>query len=118
MTPARPSVLPVPQRHIVKIQSTGTKLAYVDGTTGKSAAAIRVKRGDVVQWHFEHGNFSIVFKGRSPFAEPGYAGTGNVPTRDAEVTGADGKYEYAVTVVPAKGQPILDDPNVIVGDGD
>ena len=115
MTPV--SVLAAPARHLVKIQSNGTKLAYIDAT-GKPATTIYVKKGDVVQWHFGEGNFSIVFKGASPFAEVGYAGNGDVPTRDAQVTGAPGKYAYAVTVVPTKGHPILDDPDVIVGDGE
>ena len=108
MTPAR-----APIRHLVNIKSDGTTLAYLDAT-GKPAQSIVVKRGEVVQWHFEHGNFSIVFKGASPFGDPGFAGTGNVPTREAEVSGPDGKYAYAVTVVPTKGHPILDDPDVIV----
>jgi len=104
-------------RHLVRIQSDGARLSYVNAQ-GEPAATIHVKPGHVVQWHFEHGNFSIVFKGKSPFAEAGYAGNGGVPTRDAQVTGPAGKYSYAVTVVPLQGNPIVDDPDVIVGDGE
>lgn len=116
MTTAQPAGLPAPARHLVRIQSNGTKLAYVDAH-GKSASVINVRKGDVVQWHFGQGNFSIVFKGKSPFVDVGFAGNGDVPTRDALVTGASGKYSYAVTVVPEKGPAILDDPDVIVDDG-
>ncbi len=116
MTPAQSTPGRAPANHFISILLNGTTLSYVDAN-GKQAATIYVRRGDIVQWHFVHGNYSIVFKGPSPFQRVGFAGTGNVPTGEAEVTAPDGTYQYAVTVVPPAGQAILDDPEIIVGDG-
>jgi plastocyanin len=104
-------------RHGVKIDFNGGKFAYRSPETGADAATIKVRRGDVVEWHCEHGNFSILFKGHSPFEGVGVHGKRG-EMASATISGANGRYTYAVTVLPLDGAPAVDDPEIIVDGGE
>jgi hypothetical protein len=83
---------------------------------GQNAATIVVRKGDHISWRCDHGNYSVLFKAHSPFAEIGLHGRKGTETIQAVVLGTPGSYHYAVTVSLDSGL-IVDDPVVIVSDG-
>ena len=105
-------------KHAVRIDVNGGKLGYVDAVTGGTAATLRVRKGDFIHWQCAAGNFAVLFKATSPFAEVGVCGPKGGATRDTLVTGMKGSYKYAVMVISAAGHAIVDDPEVIVDDGE
>ena len=102
--------------HAVRIERAGNKLTYMDPATGASATTVKVHKGEAIHWQCAGGNFSVLFKRQSPFAETGFSARQGTPTKDAVVTGLKGSYKYAVMVIPPNGHPIVDDPEVIVAD--
>jgi hypothetical protein len=106
-----------PARHTVRINVEDGKIRYT-GTKGEDAARIQVRRGDTIVWQSDHGNYGILFKSRTPFSEVGFHGHRGMPSGEAKVIGLNDEYHYAVTVVPPEGDPIVDDPVIIVNDGD
>lgn len=114
-----PSTKPLTaKKHAVRIDVTGGKLSYVDPVTGGPAATTHVRRGDFINWQCAAGNFAVLFKASSPLAEVGVCGPRGGATHDALVTGMKGSYKYAVMVISATGHAIVDDPEVIVDDGE
>jgi len=109
MTPA-----PQPQRHLVHIQINGRGFMYAR-PDGQNAATIVVRKGDHISWRCDHGNYSVLFKAHSPFADVGFHGRKGTETVHAVVLGEPGSYHYAVTVSLDSGL-IVDDPEIIVGD--
>lgn len=112
MTPAKTKA----KIHAVRIELAGNKLSYMNPATGLTASTIVVRKGEAVHWQCPHGNFSVLFKAQSPFNETGFSAKQGAVTQDAVVTGLRGSYKYAVMVIPPNGHPIVDDPEVIVGD--
>jgi hypothetical protein len=102
-------------KHEVHININGKGFLY-SRPDGQNAATIVVKKGDHVTWRCDHGNFSVLFKAHSPFAEVGYHSRRGMETVDAVVLGERGSYQYAVTV-PLDSGLIVDDPEIIVDDG-
>jgi plastocyanin len=98
--------------HTVHIHVNGGGLLY-KRPDNESASTIVVRRGDQVKWHCEHGNYSVLFKGESPFAEIAVHGRRNTETVHAIVVGDPGSYNYAVTVSLDHGL-LVDDPVIIV----
>ena len=82
---------------------------------GQNAATIVVRKGDHISWRCDHGNYSVLFKAHSPFADVGFHGRKGTETVHAVVLGEPGSYHYAVTVSLESGL-IVDDPIIIVGD--
>jgi plastocyanin len=113
MTPASQKQ---PALHSVRIQIRGNGFAY---TTPEhpNAATIHVRPGDKVKWNCDHGNYTVLFKGESPFEEVAVHGRKSADTAVSVVTGKYGSYKYAVTVALADGGLIVDDPEIII-DGD
>jgi len=109
MTPA-----PQPQKHLVHIQINGGGFMYAR-PDGQNAATIVVRKGDHISWRCDHGNYSVLFKAHSPFADVGFHGRKGTETVHAVVLGEPGSYHYAVTVSLESGL-IVDDPEIIVGD--
>jgi hypothetical protein len=97
----------------ININANGFMYARRDG---QNATTIVVKKGDHVTWRCDHGNFSVLFKNRSPFADIAFHGRRGTDTYTAVVVGERGSYHYAVTVSLDSGL-IVDDPEVIVDDG-
>jgi len=102
-------------RHQVLININGKGFLYTK-PDGQNAATIVVRKGDRVTWRCDQGNYSILFKGHSPFAEVGLHGRRGTETMHAVVVGERGSYHYAVTV-PLDSGLIVDDPEIIVDDG-
>jgi hypothetical protein len=124
MTPQTAGVKPVeapsptPARHTVRIHIEDGKIRYT-GSRGEDATRIKVRRGDTIVWQSDHGNYGILFKSKTPFSNVGFHGHRGMPSRKAKVIGVNDEYFYAVTVVhPESGEPIVDDPVIIVNDGD
>ena len=118
MTPQlRPTPSAGPVRHTIAIQVEDGRLKYVIGEN-TDAKQIKVRRGEIVVWQSDHGNYAVLFKSKTPFAEVAYHGHRGMPSNEARVIGVNGSYDYAVTVVPDGAQPITDDPVIIVNDGD
>jgi len=104
-------------RHAIVIEHDGHRFIYKNPETNQPAEVLKVKRGDVIHWHSNRGNFSILFKKDSPFSEVGLHGKRGERTKEALVTGDAGEYHYAVALVPeGHGEPLVDDPVIIVGD--
>jgi hypothetical protein len=103
-------------KHEVHINVNGNGFLYTR-PDGQNAATIVVRKGDHVTWRCDHGNFSVLFKAHSPFAEVGFHGRRGTETVHAIVLGERGTYQYAVTV-PLDSGLIVDDPEIIVDDGD
>ncbi len=106
------------KKHAVRIDVNGGKLSYVDPVTGGAAATIRARKGDFIHWQCAAGNFAVLFKTTSPFAEVGVCRPRGGATHDALVTGMKASYKYVVMVISAAGHAIVDDPEVIVDDGE
>jgi hypothetical protein len=104
-----------PTQHAVHININGTGFLYTR-PDNQNAATIVVRKGDHIKWRCDHGNYSVLFKGESPFAEVALHGRKGTETVSATVVGEPGSYHYAVTVSLDNGL-IVDDPIVIV-DGD
>jgi plastocyanin len=105
-----------PSRHHVHIHINGGGFMYAR-PDGQNAATIVVRKGDHVTWRCDHGNYSVLFKNHSPFADVAFHGRRGNETVTALVVGEAGSYHYAVTVALDSGL-IVDDPEIIVGDGD
>jgi hypothetical protein len=103
------------QRHSISIEYNGKDFVYTHGETQRPANVLHVKRGDVVRWSCDHGNFSVLFKKESPFSHVGLHGRKGENTNDAIVTGDANRYEYAVSVAHHDGRMLVDDPEIIVG---
>jgi len=122
MTP-QPSAKPAgrtgsePARHSIRIEMEDGRLRYT-GARGEDATVIKVRRGDTVIWQSDHGNHAVLFKSKTPFHDVGFHGHRGNPSMEAKVIGVNDEYHYAVTVVPDDGKPVVDDPVIIVNDGD
>jgi hypothetical protein len=103
-----------PKLHSVQIHVNGSGFAY-RGADEQNAVSIRVHEGDHVKWNCDHGNFSILFQGPSPFAEVGAHGNHGSDTPVLTVVGKPGSYKYGVTVALDTGM-LVDDPEIIIGD--
>jgi len=106
-----------PARHTIRITVEDGRIKY-SGTKGEDATKISVRRGDTIVWQSDHGNYAILFKSKTPFSDVGFHGHRGMPSNQATVTGVNDEYHYAVTVIPDGAQPIVDDPVIIVNDGD
>lgn len=104
-----------PKTHTVSIDHDGKGFVY-STPEHPDASVIRVYRGDHVKWHCRHGNYSILFKEHSPFADIGAHGRSGSDTVELKVIGETGSYHYAVNVALPHAL-IVDDPVVIVDDG-
>lgn len=104
-------------RHTVLISVVNGTIRYT-GIKGKDATRLEVRRGDTIVWQSDHGNYGVLFKSKTPFSQVGFHGRRGVPSREAKVIGVSDEYHYAVTVVPPDSDPIVDDPVIIVNDGD
>jgi hypothetical protein len=113
MTPVRKTE----HQHSVRIDFDDGRFTYTQDENNQPAQRITVKRGDVVRWRCDHGNFSILFKSHTPFAVIGVHGKRGETTMDSLVTGDSGNYRYAVALVPDGGEPVVDDPEIDVTDG-
>ena len=109
--------VPKPVRHTIRINVENGRIGYT-GSKGQDATRITVRRGDTIVWQSDHGNYAILFKSKTPFPEVGFHGHRGMPSKKAAVIGVNDEYHYAVTVVPENGAPIVDDPVIIVNDGD
>ena len=117
MTPvSQPVSQKEPTLHSVGIQVNGTSVAYTTPVK-PDASTINVRRGDHVKWNCDHGNFTVLFEGDSPFADAEIHGHRTAGTALSTVIGKKGSYKYVVTVARADGEPIVDDPEIII-DGD
>jgi hypothetical protein len=104
-----------PRLHSVAIQVKERGFSYTT-PDDRNAVAIKVRKGDHVKWNSDHGNFSVLFKANSPFADIAFHGRKGANTVTATVVGEPGSYFYAVTVALPDGGLIVDDPEIIVGD--
>ena len=112
-----PTLQKKPAFHAIAIRFDGKGFVYTTADQ-KDGATIAVRRGDRVKWSSDLGNYSILFKGESPFVEVATHGRKGAETDLLEIVGEPGAYKYAVTVAHANGLTV-DDPVVIVsGDGD
>lgn len=100
--------------HAVHIRMNGNALAY-HKPDRQDAATLSVRRGDRVKWQCEHGNYSVLFHGESPFADVAVHGRKGAESAPATVVGAQGRYKYSV-IVSLDAGPVVDDPVIIVGD--
>jgi hypothetical protein len=116
MKPARETNA-TPARHTIRIIVEEGKIRYV-GAKGQDVTRIEVRRGDTIVWQSDHGNYAVLFKSKTPFSNVGFHGHRGMPSRKAKVVGVNDEYHYAVTVIPQDGEPIVDDPVIIVNDGD
>jgi hypothetical protein len=123
MTPQTASTKPgatdaIPARHTIRIVIEDGKIRYL-GAKGQDVTELKVRRGDTIVWQSDHGNYAVLFKSKTPFSNVGFHGHRGMPSRKAKVIGVNDHYFYAVTVVhPETGQPLVDDPVIIVNDGD
>ena len=108
---------PEPARHTIRIVVEDGKIIYT-GSKGEDATRIIARRGDTIVWQSDHGNYAVLFKSRTPFSDVAFHGHRGMPSNQAIVIGVNDEYHYAVTVIPQDGQPIVDDPVIIVNDGD
>ncbi len=99
-------------KHRVEIQIKGKDFAYA-GRDGQNAATIHVRRGDHVTWLCAHGNYSVLFKQNSPFADVAVHGRRGDESVSANVVGTPGSYHYGVTVA-LDGGLVVDDPEIII----
>jgi|GEM_PF-2897468 len=111
MTPTRQKQ---PAVHAIAIEFDGKGFVYTTADK-QNGATIHVLRGDRVKWSSELGNYAILFKAESPFAEVAAHGRKGSETEHLTVVGERGTYKYAVTVAFPNGLTV-DDPVVIVGD--
>jgi len=104
-----------PTLHTVGIQINGNGFLYRT-PENMIADTIRVRHGDHVKWNCHQGNYTVLFKGESPFAEVGIHAFKGADTSISMVVGKPGSYKYAVTVALPDGGLIVDDPEIIVAD--
>lgn len=102
-----------PKLHAIGIRFEGKGFVY-STPEHPDAKSIYVQRGDRVKWNCHHGNYSILFKERTPFADVGAHGSGGSDTATLEIIGEPGSYKYAVNVALPNGS-VVDDPEIIVG---
>ena len=101
--------------HAIEIQHDGKAFVYRTADKG-DGTKIKVRTGDVVKWTSHVGNYSILFKGKSPFEEIAAHGSKGTETHLLKVTATEGEFHYGVTLaLPDK--MIVDDPVIIVGGG-
>lgn len=106
-----------PARHTIRIVVQDDRIRY-SGSNGEDATKIVVRRGDTIVWQSDDGNYAVLFKSKTPFPDVAFHGHRGMPSNQATVIGVNDEYHYAVTVIPDNGQPIVDDPVIIVNDGD
>lgn len=110
---------PEPQRepklHAIGIRIDGKGFVYSTPEL-PDAVKIYVRKGDHVKWNCSHGNYSILFKDHTPFADIGAHGRGGSDTAILTIIGEPGSYRYAVNVALPNGL-VADDPEIIVGGG-
>jgi hypothetical protein len=104
-----------PKEHSVNIRVREQGFAYTT-PDNQDAVRIYVRKGDRVKWNSDHGNYSVLFKANSPFADIAFHGRKGAETVTATVVGREGSYHYAVTVALPEGGLIVDDPEIIVGE--
>lgn len=116
MTPATKQEQHASARHHINIQINGGGFMYAK-PDGQNASTIVVRKGDRLTWRCDHGNYSVLFKHNSPFGDVAFHGRRGNTTVEATVIGEHGSYHYAVTVALDSGL-IVDDPEIIVDDGE
>jgi hypothetical protein len=104
-----------PVLHSIGIQVNTNGFSY-STPDNRDATTITVQQGHQVKWNCGHGNYSILFKGETPFADVGTHGRSGSDTAALTVVGAPGSYKYAVHVVLPDGV-VVDDPEIIVESG-
>jgi len=108
---------PEPARHTIRINVEDGRITY-SGSKGEDLTKIFVRRGDTIVWQSDHGNYSVLFKSKTPFPDIAFHGHRGMPSKQGMVVGVNDEYYYAVTVISPEGKPIVDDPVIIVNDGD
>jgi|SwirhisoilCB2_FD_contig_31_773673_length_675_multi_5_in_0_out_0_2 hypothetical protein len=108
---------PEPARHTIRINVEDGRITY-SGSKGEDLTKIFVRRGDTIVWQSDHGNYSVLFKSKTPFPDIAFHGHRGMPSKQGTVVGVNDEYYYAVTVISPEGKPIVDDPVIIVNDGD
>ena len=104
--------------HAVEIRHDGKAFVYKSKSGEKGdGTTIHVNAGDHVKWVSHVGNYSILFRGESPFDEIAAHGRKGAETNAFKVTAKDGKYYYGVTLAMPDNKMIVDDPVIIVGSG-
>ena len=63
-----PTEQKIPRLHAVHIIIDGTGFLYTNPDK-QNASTIVVRKGDHIKWRCDHGNFSVLFKSDSPFAD-------------------------------------------------
>lgn len=116
MTASTQRTHPEGGRHHVHIRIDGDGFMYAH-PDGQNAATLVVRKGDRVRWRCDHGNYSVLFKKHSPFADVAFHGRRGNESIEATVVGDPGSYHYAVTVSLDSGL-IVDDPEIIVDQGE
>ncbi|HEX4274723.1 MAG TPA: hypothetical protein VHZ74_05180 [Bryobacteraceae bacterium] len=99
--------------HSVGIHIKGSGFAYLT-PDNRNAATIHVRHGDRIKWNCDHGNYTVLFKGESPFGQAAVHGFKKMETTTSVITAKPGRYTYAVTVALEDGGLIVDDPEIIV----
>ncbi len=102
-----------PTLHTVNIRIDENGFVYTS-PEHPNAYKIYVKRGDKVRWNCNLGNFSVLFKEKSPFDDIGAHGRKGFDTAVLTVIGPPGGYRYGVNVTLPHGL-VVDDPEIIVG---
>ena len=104
-----------PKLHAVAIRIDGKGFVY-STREHPDAKSIHVHPGDLVRWGCDHGNYSILFKDRTPFGDIGAHSHKGRQTPALEIIAEPGSYKYAVNVALPNGL-VVDDPEIIVDDG-
>ena len=105
-----------PRLHFVRIHINDKGFAYAS-QGHDNARAILVKNGDTIKWNCDHGNYTVLFKGGSPFKTKDVAvhGPKGNDTMEAVIEGDPYRhYSYAVTVALEGSGLIVDDPEIII----
>jgi hypothetical protein len=100
--------------HAIEIRHDGKAFIYQTAEKG-DGTTIRVRPGDHVKWSSHVGNYSILFKGESPFDEIAAHGRKGAETSVFKVNAKPGKYFYGVTLAMPDASMVVDDPVIIVG---
>jgi hypothetical protein len=108
---------PEPARHTIRINIEDGRITY-SGSKGEDLTKLFVRRGDTIVWQSDHGNYAVLFKSKTPFPDVAFHGHRGMPSKQGTVIGVNDEYHYAVTVIPDDGKPLVDDPVIIVNDGD
>jgi plastocyanin len=105
-----------PQHREVFI-TVGPENTLVYRCGGQNAWTLRVGRGDTVTWLCDAGPFAVVFGERSPFNRTVFAvGLRESITATVPQKRFSGIYPYSIVVFRGDSAPIVDDPEVLVGE--